>query len=100
MISPDSSRSLGSFSSSTQLSLSHSLSLPKFGRKRSDLNGGGEDNKKFREFKQDIQLSECFARSGYPWGSKRELKILEPHAPRETLSMPGLRITNLNLMTT
>lgn len=30
--------------------------------------------------KQDISLSDCFARSGYPWGSKHQLKRLEPHA--------------------
>lgn len=48
------------------------------------------------EFKQDVTLAECFSRSGYPWGSKQELKILEPHAPKEVMSMPAIRLTGLH----
>jgi len=60
----------------------------------------GQDTSRFdhtiHPVEQNIALDECFSRSGYPWGSKRELKILEPHAPRETLNMHGIKLTNLN----
>jgi hypothetical protein len=48
---------------------------------------------------QNIALDECFSRSGYPWGSKRELKILESHAPRDVLSMHTIRLDKLNQYT-
>ena len=48
---------------------------------------------------QNITLDECFSRSGYPWGSKRELKILEAHAPREVMSMHTIKLENLNQYT-
>lgn len=51
------------------------------------------------EFKQNISLEECFSRSGYPWGSKQELRILEPHAPKEVLSMKTLKVEGLKTST-
>lgn len=48
---------------------------------------------------QNITLEECFSRSGYPWGSKAELRILEAHAPKETMEMTTIHITNLNQYT-
>jgi len=47
------------------------------------------------EFKQNITLDQCFSRSGYPWGSKAELRILESHAPQEVLTYNALKIENL-----
>lgn len=49
---------------------------------------------------QDIKLSDCLSRNGYPWGSKRELKLLEPHAPKETMNYHSLKISNLDKKTT
>lgn len=46
---------------------------------------------------QNITLDECFSRSGNPWVSKRELKILEPHADREVMDMHTIKIENLNI---
>ena len=51
------------------------------------------------EFKQDITLAECFSRSGYPWGSKQELRILEPHAPKEVMAMYTIKLENINKTT-
>ena len=45
---------------------------------------------------QDIKLSDCLSRNGYPWGSKRELKLLEPHAPKETMNYHSLKVSNLD----
>lgn len=47
------------------------------------------------EFKQNITLDQCFSRSGYPHGSKAELRILEPHAPKEALLFYAIKIENL-----
>ena len=47
------------------------------------------------EFKQNITLDQCFSRSGYPWGSKAELKILESHAPKEVLLHKAIKVGNL-----
>ena len=44
---------------------------------------------------QDIKLSECLSRSGYPWGSRRELKVLEPHASKEVIYLHSLEVKNL-----
>jgi hypothetical protein len=49
---------------------------------------------------QNIPLSSCLSRSGYPWGSKAELVILEPHGLKETIDMHALRIENLDFNTT
>lgn len=46
--------------------------------------------------KQAITLEECFSRSGYPWGSKQELRILEEHAPKEAMAYFSIHLTNLN----
>ncbi len=53
-----------------------------------------------KPFKQSVELKECYSRSGYPWGSKSELRILEPHAAKECLDMHGIKIANLNPTTT
>eukprot|EP01033_Poteriospumella_lacustris_P003006 gene3006-2202_t len=44
---------------------------------------------------QNIPLSSCLSRSGYPWGSVRELKFLAPHAPVEKLDGFALKVMNL-----
>lgn len=49
---------------------------------------------------QDISLNECLSRSGYPWGSKRELRILEPHVPKDALNLHGIKILNLSTLST
>eukprot|EP01039_Chlorochromonas_danica_P000860 gene860-935_t len=46
--------------------------------------------------KQDIALESCLSRSGYPWGSIRELKYLPPHIPEEARETFGVRIENLD----
>jgi len=51
------------------------------------------------EFKQNITLDQCFSRSGYPWGSKAELRILEPHAPKEELQFNAIKVENLKQTT-
>jgi hypothetical protein len=48
---------------------------------------------------QVVTLEECFSRSGYPWGSKSELKILQEHAPREVMHMYNIIVTNLSKRT-
>ena len=48
---------------------------------------------------QSITLAECLSRSGYPWGSKQELKILESHANPEVMLMSVLKVENLNRYT-
>jgi len=50
--------------------------------------------------KQNITLDQCLSRSGYPWGSKQELKILEPHAPREVMDMYSIKLEELDRTTT
>lgn len=49
--------------------------------------------------KQNISLASCLSRSGYPWGSKQELKLLEPHAPKEVNYAHAIKIENLNKQT-
>jgi hypothetical protein len=44
---------------------------------------------------QDISLSSCRSRSGYPWGSVRELKTLAPHPPQEAIFSYALRVDDL-----
>lgn len=44
---------------------------------------------------QNIPLSSCLSRSGYPWGSVRELKFLAPHPPVEKLDGFALKVMNL-----
>lgn len=44
---------------------------------------------------QDISLSSCLSRSGYPWGSVRELKFLSPHIPVESYDAYIIRIENV-----
>lgn len=44
---------------------------------------------------QDIPLSSCMSRSGAPWGSVRELKLLTPHPPPEHSDGFGLKVLNL-----
>lgn len=44
---------------------------------------------------QDIKLSSCLSRSGYPWGSVRELKFLAPHLPQEAVFSYAIRVDNL-----
>jgi hypothetical protein len=55
----------------------------------------GTRHRKKEVVKQDVPLAECLAISGYPWGSKRELKFLPPHANTDTYEMYSLKITNL-----
>jgi hypothetical protein len=56
-----------------------------------------DSQQRHREYvPQNITLEECFSRSGYPWGSKQELKILEGHAPPEVRTMDTLHLFNLN----
>lgn len=45
---------------------------------------------------QAITLDECLSRSGYPWGSKQELKLLEPHCDKEINYLHAIKIYNLN----
>lgn len=45
---------------------------------------------------QDISLESCMSRSGYPWGSFRELKFLAPHITPEARETFALRIDNLD----
>lgn len=49
---------------------------------------------------QDISLSSCLSRSGYPWGSVRELKFLAPHLPKHAYESFSIRIENLDRQTT
>jgi hypothetical protein len=44
---------------------------------------------------QDISLASCRSRSGYPWGSVRELKYLAPHPPSEATFAYPMRIDDL-----
>ena len=44
---------------------------------------------------QDISLESCRSRSGYPWGSVRELKFLAPHPPPDALFSYSLRLDDL-----
>ena len=53
-------------------------------------------NAKREDVTQVITLDECFARSGYPWGSKRELKMLNVHAPKEVMDHYNIKVSNLN----
>ena len=52
-------------------------------------------NAKKEDVTQVITLDECFSRSGYPWGSKRELKMLNVHAPKEVIHDFNIYVTNL-----
>ena len=52
-----------------------------------------------KQVTQDISLADCMSRSGYPWGSKQELKLLEPHANKDTHRMHSIRLENLNVKT-
>jgi len=45
--------------------------------------------------KQDVTLASCRSRSGYPWGSVRELKYLPPHLPVEAFESFTIRLDNL-----
>lgn len=45
---------------------------------------------------QSVSLDSCMSRSGYPWGSVRELKYLAPHSPPAALDMFTIKLTNLN----
>jgi RNA recognition motif-containing protein len=49
---------------------------------------------------QDISLSSCLSRSGYPWGSVRELKYLAPHLPKPAYESFTMKIENLDRQTT
>lgn len=57
------------------------------------------------EFKQNITLEQCFSRSGCPWGSKAELRILEPHgtfegkSTREVMGAHTIKLEGLNSST-
>ena len=53
-------------------------------------------NAKKEDVTQVITLDECFSRSGYPWGSKRELKMLNVHAPKEVMDHYNIKVSNLN----
>lgn len=44
---------------------------------------------------QEIPLSSCMSRCGYPWGSVRELKFLAPHPPTDKLDGFALKVTNI-----
>lgn len=44
---------------------------------------------------QDITLASCRSRSGYPWGSVRELKYLPPHLTQEAQDSYPIRLENL-----
>jgi hypothetical protein len=44
---------------------------------------------------QEIPLSSCMSRSGYPWGSVRELKFLAPHPPIDKLDGFSLKVMNI-----
>jgi RNA recognition motif-containing protein len=48
---------------------------------------------------QAITLDECLSRSGYPWGSKQELKLLEPHCDKEINYLHAIKLFNLNTTT-
>lgn len=52
------------------------------------------------QVQQDITLSSCLSRSGYPWGSVRELKYLSPHLPGESHETFAIRIENLDVRVT
>lgn len=54
-------------------------------------------NAKKEDVTQVITLDECFSRSGYPWGSKRELKMLNVHAPKETMNHHQIYVTNVDV---
>ena len=49
---------------------------------------------------QDITLSSCLSRSGYPWGSVRELKYLAPHLATEQYETFPIRMENLDVNVT
>ncbi len=51
--------------------------------------------KKEAKNEQHLLLSECFSRSGYPWGSKHELKRLESHPAVDTSQLHTIKIENL-----
>jgi hypothetical protein len=53
-------------------------------------------NAKKEDVTQVITLDECFSRGGYPWGSKRELKMLNTHADKEVMHHYNIYITNLD----
>ncbi len=44
---------------------------------------------------QDISLESCRSRSGYPWGSVRELKFLAPHPPKDSTFSYSIRIDDV-----
>lgn len=44
---------------------------------------------------QDLPLSSCLSRSGYPWGSVRELKFLAPHPPVDKIDGFSLKVVNI-----
>ncbi len=48
------------------------------------------------QVQQDISLSSCMSRSGYPWGSVRELKFLAPHLPKAAYESFTLKVENLD----
>lgn len=52
-------------------------------------------NAKKEDVTQVITLDECFSRSGYPWGSKRELKMLDVHADLAVIHHFNIYVTNL-----
>lgn len=55
----------------------------------------GTYNRDSVQVKQEISLSSCMSRSGYPWGSVRELKFLPPHPPLEAIDGFSLHVQNL-----
>lgn len=56
----------------------------------------GTYNRDAVQVQQDITLSSCLSRCGYPWGSVRELKVLTPHLPQEATETFPIRIENLD----
>lgn len=56
--------------------------------------------KKDQKVEQTVKLSECFSRSGYPWGSKHELKRLEPHTAKDISTLHTVKVENLSSSTT
>ena len=47
------------------------------------------------QVQQDINLSSCRSRSGYPWGSVRELKFLAPHPPEDATFSYAIRLDDV-----
>lgn len=62
-----------------------------------------DDGKRYKakgNCEQDISLDSCMSRSGYPWGSVRELKFLAPHSPPASMDMFTIKVLNLAKVTT